>query len=66
MLAIWMADNLKKGRRIAIEGRLENRRFTDKNGVLKEGVEIVCESITPADGKIERGSRKESEEAEAA
>ena len=34
-----------KGRRLAVSGRLETRKFVDNNGANREVIEIVCDSI---------------------
>jgi single-strand DNA-binding protein len=40
-LAQQMAESLRKGEEIAIEGRLSNRTYTDKQGNLKYITEII-------------------------
>jgi len=36
---------LKKGMQTAIFGRLENRKFEDKNGITKQVTEIIADDI---------------------
>jgi single-strand DNA-binding protein len=40
---------LAKGRLIAVDGRIESRKFTDKEGNSREVVEIVAESVQGLD-----------------
>ena len=42
---------LTKGSKVFIRGRLNNRSYTDKQGVEKYITEIVCEQIEMLDGK---------------
>jgi len=41
----------KKGRRIAIDGRLQQQRWTDKDGGNRSKVEIVVDTFQLLDGK---------------
>jgi single-strand DNA-binding protein len=50
-LAKIAADYLKKGKEIAIEGKLTNRKYEDKNGQLKYFTEIVANEILMLDRK---------------
>lgn len=36
---------LKKGNKTAVEGRLQSRSYTDKNGVKRKSIEIIVDSI---------------------
>ncbi|GCE10338.1 single-stranded DNA-binding protein [Tengunoibacter tsumagoiensis] len=41
---------LKKGQKIYVEGRLQQRKFTDKNGVERTGLDVIIsdmEMLTP-------------------
>ena len=42
---------LKKGKRIAIEGKLNNRSYDDKNGTKKYFTEIVVNDLLMLDAK---------------
>ena len=44
-LAEIAGEYLKKGRSVYVEGRLENRGWTDKNGVERYTTEIIAESL---------------------
>ena len=38
-------EYLKKGRPVYIEGRLQTRKYTDKEGALKHQVRVACRSL---------------------
>ena len=44
-LAITMADNLAKGSRIGITGRLKPKRWTDKTGRRRFDMEVIVDRI---------------------
>lgn len=48
------------GKRIAIEGNIQNDSFTGRDGTKKTSVKIVCDNVEFADGK---GEAKETKEA---
>lgn len=39
------ANYLKKGLQVAIQGRLQNNNYTDKNGVKQYTVEIIADNV---------------------
>ena len=39
------ANYLKKGLQVAIQGRIQNNNYTDKNGVKQYSVEIVADNV---------------------
>jgi single-strand DNA-binding protein len=43
-----------KGRLIAVDGRLEARRFTDKDGNPREIIEIVADNLQALDRPTEK------------
>lgn len=47
--ADYVKNYLSRGRMVAIEGRLETRRFTDKNGVERDIFEIVADNVQGLD-----------------
>ena len=47
--AQYVQNYLGKGRLIACDGRLETRKWQDKNGVSRETVEIVADNIHALD-----------------
>jgi single-strand DNA-binding protein len=44
-LAITMADNLAKGSRIGITGKLKTKRWTDKNGHRRFDMEVIVDRM---------------------
>jgi single-strand DNA-binding protein len=52
-LAETICKYCKKGQRIGIEGRLQQRTWDDQNGEKKSAVDIVVESIQFLEGKKE-------------
>ncbi|MCU0821515.1 MAG: single-stranded DNA-binding protein [Spirochaetes bacterium] len=46
-----IVEHCKKGRRIAIEGRLQQRRWEDKEGGKRSKIEIVVENFQFLDAK---------------
>jgi single-stranded DNA-binding protein len=48
---------VKKGSRIFVEGKLQSRKFEDKNGVKKTIVEILVDNLVLLDAK-----RKDAED----
>ncbi len=55
-LAEIVAKYLKKGSPVYIEGRLENRKWTDKNGAERYTTEIIAKEMTMLGGKQQAGS----------
>lgn len=49
--AEFAAKHLSKGRMIVVKGSLQNREWTDKNGVRRTSTEIVAENIYFADSR---------------
>jgi single-strand DNA-binding protein len=46
-----LAEYCQKGKRIAVEGRLQQRRWEDQEGNKKSKIEIVADNIQFLDGK---------------
>ena len=46
---------LKKGSQVFLEGRIQSRKYTDKNGVERTAYEIVCSEMKMLGGKSEGG-----------
>jgi len=51
-----VAQYLSKGRPVAVDGRLEWREFTDKDGNNRQAVEIVADSVQFLGGRDEGGN----------
>lgn len=47
--AEYVSNYLHKGRLVAVDGRLQARKFTDKDGNNREVVEIVAETVQGLD-----------------
>lgn len=47
--ADFVSNYLSKGRLVAVDGRIETRKFTDKDGNNREVVEIVAENVQGLD-----------------
>ncbi len=48
-LSDYFKENLKKGKKFYIEGRLTKRDYTDKDGIKRYSTEVVSEKIIPLD-----------------
>jgi single-strand DNA-binding protein len=48
-LSDYFKENLKKGKKFYVEGRLSKRDYTDKDGVKRYTTEVVTEKIIPLD-----------------
>ena len=49
------ANYLKKGLQVAIQGRLQNNNYTDKDGVKRYSVEIIAENVEFIDWGDKKG-----------
>jgi len=58
-LSDYFKDNLKKGRKFYVEGRLSKRDYTDKEGIKRYVTEVVSEKLIPLDSS--GGSSKVSD-----
>ena len=47
--AKYVSDYIGRGRLVAVDGRLESRKYTDKDGNSREIVEIVADNINGLD-----------------
>lgn len=52
-LSDYYKDNLKKGKRVFVEGRLTKRDYTDKEGIKRYSTEVFLEKIIPIDASRE-------------
>lgn len=50
-LSDYMKENLKKGKKVYVEGRLSKRDYTDKEGIKRYVTEVVTERIIPLDAR---------------
>lgn len=47
--AEYVANYLTKGRLVAVDGRLQSRKYTDKDGNNRESIEVVAENVQGLD-----------------
>lgn len=55
-LAEIVAQNLTKGRLVAVEGRLQIRSYEDQNGVKRKAAEVVADQVQ----FLDRGKKQEA------
>ena len=48
--AEFIANNVSKGKRVLVEGRLQIRSYDDKDGKRVYVAEVVANNVTPIDG----------------
>jgi len=58
-LSDYYKDNLKKGRKFYVEGRLSKRDYTDKDGVKRYSTDVITEKIIPLEPASESASEDE-------
>ena len=63
-LAEIVANNLEKGRLVAVEGRLQIRSYEDQNGVRRKAAEIVADQVKFLDYRRQGESQSEPAEPE--
>ena len=56
LAADWIASDCSKGTKIAINGRLDQRRYTDKNGNNRSTVEIIVDRYDAMTSKASRNT----------
>jgi single-strand DNA-binding protein len=55
-LSDYFKENLKKGRKFYVEGRLSKRDYTDKEGIKRYSTEVVSERLIPLEPTSESTS----------
>ncbi|MEO8399206.1 MAG: single-stranded DNA-binding protein [Ignavibacteriaceae bacterium] len=55
-LSDYFKENLKKGKKIYVEGRLQKRDYTDKDGIKRYSTDVISEKIIPLDSSDSGGS----------
>lgn len=58
-LSDYFKDNLKKGKKFYVEGRISKRDYTDKEGIKRYSTEVVSEKLIPLESS-EGGSYSSS------
>jgi single-strand DNA-binding protein len=61
--ARYINDYLGKGRLISVDGRLETRKFTDKDGNAREVVVVVADNVNALDRPKDDASNAQGTEA---
>lgn len=56
----FMKENLKKGRKVYVEGRLTKREYTDKEGIKRYSTDVISERIIPLEGSGEGSTNSEN------
>ena len=59
-LSDFFKDSLKKGKKIYVEGRLQKRDYTDKDGIKRFVTEVVSDRIVPFESGSGEGSSSSS------
>jgi single-strand DNA-binding protein len=65
-LSDYYKENLKKGRKFYVEGRLSKRDYTDKEGVKRYNTEVISEKLIPLEPSSEAASGDDEDTAPAA
>jgi single-strand DNA-binding protein len=55
-LSDFMKEQLKKGKKVYVEGRLTKREYTDKEGIKRYSTDVISERIIPLEGSESSGS----------
>ena len=55
-LSDYFKDVLKKGKKVYVEGRLQKREYTDKEGIKRYSTDVISERIIPLDPSEGGGS----------
>lgn len=60
-LSDYFKENLKKGRKFYVEGRLSKRDYTDKDGNKRTSTDVISEKLIPLEPSSESSSSDEEE-----
>jgi single-strand DNA-binding protein len=60
-LSDYYKENLKKGRKFYVEGRLSKRDYTDKDGIKRYNTEVITEKIIPLEPSSEAATSEDDE-----
>ena len=55
-LSDYYKENLKKGKKFYVEGRLSKRDYTDKDGIKRYNTEVISEKLIPLEPSSESTS----------
>jgi len=56
----FFKESLKKGKKFYVEGRIQKRDYTDKDGVKRYVTEIISDKLIPLEGREGRETSSES------
>ena len=59
-LSDFMKEQLKKGKKVYVEGRLTKREYTDKEGIKRYSTDVISERIIPLEGSSETSAYSDS------
>jgi len=60
-LSDYYKDNLKKGKKFYVEGRLTKRDYTDKENIKRYSTDVVVDKLIPLESTSSSGSSDTSE-----
>jgi len=58
-LSDYFKENLKKGKKFYVEGRISKRDYTDKDGIKRYSTNVISEKLIPLDSSGAPVSREE-------
>lgn len=59
-LSDFMKEQLKKGKKVYVEGRLTKRDYTDKDGNKRTSTDVIAERIIPLEGSGSDNNNQET------
>ena len=59
-LAERTAENLRKGRKVYVEGRLQTRQWEDRDGQKRYTTELIANTVTPLDKRMQEDGDDQS------
>lgn len=59
-LSDYMKEQLKKGKKVYVEGRLTKRDYTDKEGIKRYSTDVVSERIIPLESSASESGEGDS------
>lgn len=65
-LSDYFKDNLKKGKKFYVEGRITKREYTDKDGNKRTSTDVISEKLIPLESAVVDSSGTAETEADSA
>ena len=59
----YIKENLKKGKKFYVEGRLTKREYTDKEGIKRYSTDVYAEKLIPLESTVAQSDNETSESA---